>query len=796
MQPQLLVPAQPTYPSGAPISAAVVKFDLFNTLTNAPGANFTGYYKSGESPQPPNPYSDMAPSGINMQSGDEFLVTLTYNGAILSESITDQSTGANYQTSYLADIPGAAGLGLLPSSIGGTGVSNTNLVGFEGGTSVATGLAYIDTWTYSVLASGAATPAFSVTPGSYTSAQTVSLSTSSSGAIICYSTTQQPATNGATGCTSGTKYAGPLTVSSSETIYAVAGGTGLSDSVPVGVATYYINAQAAAPLVTLPSGTYSLPRTTTVNNTTVNLNTNAANLTSLNYYCTTTLNGACTPGTAVTGPLTISSPETMCVQAQPSQTFSNSTTHCYNYAAALGPTGPGCNVLITSYGGAVGDGVTDNTTAIQNTFTYAAANGCTAEIPAGTFAYSSTLTANGITVFGLGSSSVLVPTNYSASALELTGSGGSFSNFAMTSAATTRLVPPATAMVYCNGATNYSVQNLFINGSPSVGIFSIGCAHGTVNNNTVENTLADAISQIHGSSYITVMNNLTIHSGDDGVSNNSYVSDGSAVNNNTITGNTILANASGRGLEVSGGNNITFTGNYVDNKDGYTDLYIASESSFNTQSVSAITASGNTFVDGGPNQGSAIVYNSQGSAQTISGVTLNGNRFDNPAFVPAQYVGNGLLSGILVENSSAYTTSAFSNNAATDGSNTITETSNSIIAPGSYPGPVSPPVGGTVPIFSLAAGSYVSPQSLTLSEVTSSDAINYCTTSGSSCTPATTYSGAITVASGETVCATGVNSTSLIAVTSAPVCAAYSVGGAAASAETLSGTNLSGGFIQ
>jgi len=327
----------PGYPSGYPVSAAAIKFDLFNTLTSAAGANLTGYYKSGEVPQSPNPYYDMSGSSINMQSGDEFKVVLTYNGATLTETVTDETTSASYSISYLADIPGATGLGLL-KTLGGTGVNNTNLVGFGGGTAVATGLAYIDSWVFTPLQSGAVTPVFSVTPGSYSSSQTVSLSSSSSGAVICYSTIQQPSTNGSAGCSAGTKYTAPITISSSETIYAVAGGTGYADSVPIGVATYYINSQAAAPLLTLPSGTYTLPQTTTVNNTTVNLNAAAASLTSLNYYCTATLDSACTPSTAVTGLLTISSPESICVNAQPSQTFSNSATNCYNYAASGTPT--------------------------------------------------------------------------------------------------------------------------------------------------------------------------------------------------------------------------------------------------------------------------------------------------------------------------------------------------------------------------------------------------------------------------------------------------------------------------
>ena len=132
---------------------------------------------------------------------------------------------------------------------------------------------------------------------------------------------------------------------------------------------------------------------------------------------------------------------------------------------------------------------------------------------------------------------------------------------------------------------------------------------------------------------ITVKGNHVLNSGDDGISNNSYLVDPNTVHDITVQGNTIIHNAWGRGLEVSGGTNITFEGNYVDNLDGYTDMYIASEAEYKTQNVANITVTGNTFVDGGPNQGSAIIYNSEAGSTTIIGVTLTGNQFGlmNPA---------------------------------------------------------------------------------------------------------------------------------------------------------------------
>lgn len=88
----------------------------------------------------------------------------------------------------------------------------------------------------------AATPTFSPGAGTYTGPQSVTITTTSPGAIICYNTTGAPATNGTTGCTTGTLYSGAVTVSTTETLFAVAGGTGYSSDSSVGSAAYTINA--------------------------------------------------------------------------------------------------------------------------------------------------------------------------------------------------------------------------------------------------------------------------------------------------------------------------------------------------------------------------------------------------------------------------------------------------------------------------------------------------------------------------------------------------------------------------
>jgi hypothetical protein len=88
-------------------------------------------------------------------------------------------------------------------------------------------------------APAAATPSFSLASGTYASAQTVTISDATPGATIYYTT------NGTTPTTASTKYTGAITVSSSETIEAIATASGYSTSA-VATATYTISVPIAS----------------------------------------------------------------------------------------------------------------------------------------------------------------------------------------------------------------------------------------------------------------------------------------------------------------------------------------------------------------------------------------------------------------------------------------------------------------------------------------------------------------------------------------------------------------------
>jgi hypothetical protein len=112
-----------------------------------------------------------------------------------------------------------------------------------------------------------ATPAFSPTAGTYTAAQSVTISDSTAGATIYYTI------NGTTPTTSSTKYTSSIAVSATETIKAIATATGYTTSA-VASATYTIQTSAVATfnLTSLDfanqtTGTASAARKVTLKNT-------------------------------------------------------------------------------------------------------------------------------------------------------------------------------------------------------------------------------------------------------------------------------------------------------------------------------------------------------------------------------------------------------------------------------------------------------------------------------------------------------------------------------------------------
>ena len=117
---------------------------------------------------------------------------------------------------------------------------------------IATGSGLVDSAvSQAVYTVTAVPPSFSVAGGTYNQPQSVALSTPTSGAAIYYTT------DGGTPSTASTLYTGPIAVSRSMTIQAIAVAGGMANSA-VASATYTL--QAATPTFNPPGGTYLLPQ--------------------------------------------------------------------------------------------------------------------------------------------------------------------------------------------------------------------------------------------------------------------------------------------------------------------------------------------------------------------------------------------------------------------------------------------------------------------------------------------------------------------------------------------------------
>jgi uncharacterized repeat protein (TIGR03803 family) len=148
--------------------------------------------------------------------------------------------------------------------------------------------------TYTIQNPTAATPVFSPAVGTYTSAQSVTITDSTAGAVIYYTI------NGTTPTTSSTKYTGAITVSATETIEALAVATGYTNSA-VASGTYTITPPAATPVFAPVAGTYTAAQSVTITDSTAGAT----------IYYTTNGTTPTTSSTKYTGAIPVTATETI-----------------------------------------------------------------------------------------------------------------------------------------------------------------------------------------------------------------------------------------------------------------------------------------------------------------------------------------------------------------------------------------------------------------------------------------------------------------------------------------------------
>lgn len=165
----------------------------------------------------------------------------------------------------------------------------------------------------------AATPNFAPAAGSYTGAQSVTISDVTPGATIYYTT------DGTTPTAASSVYSGPVSVAMTETLKAVAAAPGYSDS-NVGSASYTITLSAATPTFSLASGSYMGAQTVTLTDAT----------SGATIYYTTDGTAPTTASSVYSGPITVNYTETISAIAAASG-YANSAAGSASYTIIGGP---------------------------------------------------------------------------------------------------------------------------------------------------------------------------------------------------------------------------------------------------------------------------------------------------------------------------------------------------------------------------------------------------------------------------------------------------------------------------
>lgn len=270
-------------------------------------------------------------------------------------------------------------------------------------------------------------------------------------------------------------------------------------------------------------------------------------------------------------------------------------------------------VSVLSYG-AVGDGITDDTTALQTAF-----NATTPSkpliIPDGKiFKHTKILTIKNPNIT-IGGSGTLLAATEAQSSVVITANNVMLRDVTLTTPSTTkRWLAYEQMKLRLANVTGAKIHNIKIEGSAAAGVYVGGSSHFTFTKTQIANTRADGFHITESSHSGTLLDTTVTNPGDDGVAVVSYKAGNVApVQNITITNPKLLNQKWGRAFSVVGGKNITWNNIYAE-KSNAASIYISSEKEYDTQNTSNVTVNGGVINQANTNaavdHGAIVLYNS------------------------------------------------------------------------------------------------------------------------------------------------------------------------------------------
>jgi len=317
-------------------------------------------------------------------------------------------------------------------------------------------------------------------------------------------------------------------------------------------------------------------------------------------------------------------------------------------------TQPANTYSVKSYG-AYGDGIHDDTSAIQNTINAAQANSAGVWIPPGIYNQSAQFNLNGVKVYGGGmwyTNLVCIYDPQTTSwqgymGFSLTGNGDEVHDLAIDSAVHVSRTTGGKPFICGNpGPTNWVIENVWITHS-IVATWMGNDSYGLISGCRVRFTYADGIHLDGNCNHDTITNCHVRGAGDDGIAILSTYSSNYAgpSHDNTATYNTVLANWSASNFDLAGGYNNVVENNYLADSGDNGSLVINMSGGYQMYDTTGATLTGNTIVRGGGDlagqqRGAIWIWPNYGyptNSPAISNLTFTGNTIQNSIWRGIQF---------------------------------------------------------------------------------------------------------------------------------------------------------------
>ncbi|MCO7220220.1 glycosyl hydrolase family 28-related protein [Klenkia sp. PcliD-1-E] len=305
--------------------------------------------------------------------------------------------------------------------------------------------------------------------------------------------------------------------------------------------------------------------------------------------------------------------------------------------------------------GAVGDGTTDDTAAVQAAFDAVQPGGAVLLGEGRTYAVSDvvTLAVRGAVLTGGGT---LLATDEERSSLAVSADDVVVQDVTLTIVPTSRRFDAFEQQrLWLDGHRGVVVRDVTVQGSAAAGIYVYGTRDFVLDGVQVSGTRADGVHITGGASDGEVLQPVVRDVGDDGVAVVSYAQDGDPCAGIRVV-SPVVDGTDARGISVVGGTDVTYTDITVSGT-AAAGVYVAAETSYDTTSVDGVRVEGGSVTDANTDQdidhGAVLVYNGGGERVvqdvTITGLELSGTRESASRWVGLISDGGGRIEDVSLD---------------------------------------------------------------------------------------------------------------------------------------------------